>query len=366
MLDSSGVVVPGALSRRVAAAAEAFASSGSGSRGGVLVIASGGRAWAGVVEADAMRRELVRVGVPGEAIVCERSSLSTRDNARYSAAVMARRGLTSATLVTCDWHLPRATVLFDRAGIEVSGVPAPSGSAALRKRVWRWGRERVLAWSGSFLGVAAVSLLLACSKAAPVALVTDAAPVASGTPDDRIERAEDARRAKDVPVEATTSHDPAIRRRAARAFARILDADDAPLLRALDDDDDQVMAWGAYGLGESCRGKEDAHVAALAARLVSLDPARPPASPIDARLALLRALGRCAGDVAEQTLRAWIRRTAAAPETLEAAAYALGDVAVRRGSISLESSAALLDAAQRDAPGARGSLSLRAKRLERG
>jgi cyclophilin family peptidyl-prolyl cis-trans isomerase len=297
-----------------------------------------------------MRDELVRAGVPGAAIVCERSSLSTRDNARYSAAVMARRGLASATVVTCDWHLPRALLLFRRAGVETSGAPAPSGSAALRKRVWRWGRERVLAWSGSWLAVAAISSLLACSKAAPATPVADAAPVASTAPDDRIERAEDARRAKDVPVEATTSHDPAVRRRAARAFARILDTDDTPLLRALDDDDDEVTAWGAYGLGESCRGKEDVHVAALGARLVSLDPARPPASPIDARLALLRALGRCAGDVAEQTLRAWIRRTGAAPETLEAAAYALGEVAVRRGSISLESSAALLDAAQRDVP----------------
>lgn len=347
-LDASGAVVPGALSRRIAVAAEVFASVAPA---GTLVIASGGRAWGGVVEADAMRCELLRAGVPAEAIVCERSSLSTRDNARYSAAVMARRGLESATVVTCDWHLPRALVLFRRAGVEALGAPAPSGTATRRKRLWRWGRERVLAWSGSWLGIAAVSLLpLACSKAAPPAPVADSAPGASSVPDDRIERAEDGRRAKDVPVELATSHDPAARRRAARAFARILDADDAPLLRALDDDDDEVMAWGAYGLGESCRGKEDAHVAALAARLVSLDPARPPSSPIDARLALLRALGRCAGDIAEQTLRAWIRRTNAAQETLEAAAYALGEVAVRRGSISLESSAALLDAAQRDVP----------------
>jgi cyclophilin family peptidyl-prolyl cis-trans isomerase len=205
----------------------------------------------------------------------------------------------------------------------------------------------VLTWSLAWV----TWLLAACSKApAPPAPVIDAAPAPSSASETRIERAEDARRAKDVPADAAGSHDPAVRRRAARAFARILDADDTPLLRALDDDDDEVIAWGAYGLGESCRGKEDAHVAALAARLVSLDPSRPASSPLDARLAVLRALGRCAGDVAEQTLRAWLRRTGAAAETLEATAYALGDVAARRGSISLESSAALLDAAQRDPP----------------
>ncbi len=347
-------LAPGAMSRRAAAAAGAFAAAGAAVS---VLIASGGRAWNGVVEADAIERELVRLGVPGDMVVCERGSLSTRDNARFSVAAMARRGLQRATIVTCDWHLPRALETFRRAGIEASGVPAPSGPAGLRKRFWRWGRERVLAWTLAWSAACFALLLVACSRApapagpSPEAAVSLAASAASGDP---IEHAEDARRAKDVPPEAAGSHDAAVRLRAARAYARILDADDGPLLRALDDDDDGVIAWGAYGLGESCRGngneREDAHVAALAARLVSLDPSRPVSSPVDARLSLLRALGRCSGDVAEQTLRAWLRQSSAAPEALEAAAYALGDVAVRRGSISLESTAALLDAAQRDPP----------------
>jgi cyclophilin family peptidyl-prolyl cis-trans isomerase/uncharacterized SAM-binding protein YcdF (DUF218 family) len=358
VLDGAGErarLAPGALSRRLATAADVLASASSSPRvagasaGVALLIASGGRAWDGVVEADAMKRELVRLGVPAAAIVCERGSLSTRDNARYSADVMRRRGLSHATVVTCDWHLARALAAFGRAGVEVSGAAAPSGPAPLRRRLWRWGRERVLAWSLAWVTL----VLVACSRASvPPAPSPEAAAVASpsAVSGDPIERAEDGRRARDVPSGAAGSHDPAVRLRAARAYARILDADDAPLLRALDDDDDQVVAWGAYGLGESCRGKEDAHVAALAARLVSLDPSVPVSSPIDARLALLRALGRCGGDVAEQTLRAWLRRAGAAPEVLEATAYALGDVAARRGSISLESSAALLDAAQRDPP----------------
>ena len=87
--------------------------------------------------------------------------------------------------------------------------------------------------------------------------------------------AEDHRVLREVPEEARRSHDPSVRRRAARAVARILDADDTPLLHAIEDDDDEVAAWAAYGLGESCKGAEDRHGRALATRLASLDPASP-------------------------------------------------------------------------------------------
>ncbi|HTQ41222.1 MAG TPA: ElyC/SanA/YdcF family protein [Polyangiaceae bacterium] len=353
-LDAGNVVapLPGALTRRVSSAVSAAAHVAREQRGDgepALVVASGGRRWHGVIEADAMRAELVRAGVPAETIVCERCSLSTRENARFTAALLRRRGMRRALVVTCDWHLPRALAAFRRTGLEVEGFAAPSVAIPLRRRVVRWGRERVLAWAvgiGPFvLGVGG------CSRGhAAGASVSDAAIEGGPRGADvltLIERAEDQRRAKDVPAEAQRTHDPVVRRRAARAYARILDSDDAPLLRALADDDEEVTAWAAYGLGESCHGKEDAHVSALSARLASMDAARPVRAPLDARLATLRALGRCAGDVAEQTLRAWIRRADAAVETQEAAAFAIGDVASRRGSLSLESAGALLDATQR-------------------
>jgi cyclophilin family peptidyl-prolyl cis-trans isomerase len=308
-----------------------------------------------VVEADAMRTELVRAGVPAETIVRERCSLSTRENARFTAALLRRRGMRRVIVVTCDWHLPRALAAFRRAGLEVEGAPAPSLAIPWRRRVVRWGRERMLAWA---VGIGPLLLGLGvggCShkSAAGASVYTDAAVEGGARAADvftLIEQAEDQRRAKEVPAEAQRSHDPVVRRRAARAYARILDSDDAPLLRALADDDEEVIVWGAYGLGESCRGKEDAHVSALSARLASMDPTRPVGAPVDARIATLRALGRCAGDVAEQTLRAWIRRADAAAETQEAAAFAIGDVASRRGSLSLESAGALLDATQRTPP----------------
>jgi hypothetical protein len=109
-----------------------------------VVVVSGGRRWSGVVEADAMARELALLGVPEQVIARERCSLSTRDNARFAAAVLARRGLNEATLITCAWHLPRAIALFEQQGVRVVGLAAAPSAASWTRRLWRWGRERAL------------------------------------------------------------------------------------------------------------------------------------------------------------------------------------------------------------------------------
>lgn len=128
------------------------------------------------------------------------------------------------------------------------------------------------------------------------------------------------------------------------------------------------MAWASYGLGESCKGREDRHVRALAARLASLLPVvgrrSIPTAPTPDSMGglgrgvvatLIRALGRCGGDAAETTVRAILSRgrevnEAAAYALGEAAAYALGDIATREGTLSKPSAAALLDAALAPTP----------------
>jgi cyclophilin family peptidyl-prolyl cis-trans isomerase len=191
--------------------------------------------------------------------------------------------------------------------------------------------------------------LAACARAVdsgPAGPSADAGDAASADLLGAIGRAEDLRRAGDLPHGAQAHHDPVVRRAAARALARILDSDDGPLLRALEDDDAETVAWGGYGLGESCKGHEEAHVRALAARAASLDPAPAPAGALDPLATLVRAIGRCGGEQAEPALRAWLRPGG---RVSEAAAYALGDVAGRAG-LSLESSTALLDAAVASPP----------------
>jgi DUF218 domain len=113
------------------------------------VVASGGRAWAEqnggnrIVEADLMARTLIDHGVPIELVVRERCSHSTRENARYSAQLLARRGIRKVTLVTSEWHVPRARRHFENEGLDVESFPVRVASPSLFFRVYLRGHEQV-------------------------------------------------------------------------------------------------------------------------------------------------------------------------------------------------------------------------------
>ena len=130
------------LARRAKAAAEIYRR-----RGADLAVACGGRSWDGVVEADELARMLREGGVPAEAIVRERCSLDTRDNARFAAALLARRGIGRILLVTCTWHLPRAERAFRASGLEVEGVGVDPPEASLLQRIYWRQRERLSSWN---------------------------------------------------------------------------------------------------------------------------------------------------------------------------------------------------------------------------
>jgi uncharacterized SAM-binding protein YcdF (DUF218 family) len=150
--DPSGgeAAVPfgGALGRRVRAAAREWARSQEQDPEEdrvAVVIASGGRVWNGRMEADAMAAALVALGVPAEVVVRERTSHHTGDNASFTAALCGRRDIARVAIVTCDWHFPRAKLLFEAEGLQVErGVPVGNGDAGLLGRWWLWGREGLL------------------------------------------------------------------------------------------------------------------------------------------------------------------------------------------------------------------------------
>jgi uncharacterized SAM-binding protein YcdF (DUF218 family) len=133
----NGPPLRGAARRRVERAARAYREGLATS-----VVVTGGRSWNGVVEADAFAEELVLLGVPRDALVLERESKTTHENAVMTARLLLAEQRPSVGVVTCDWHMPRALYCFRRAGFSGTGVEAESPPISPGKRLLRSLRER--------------------------------------------------------------------------------------------------------------------------------------------------------------------------------------------------------------------------------
>ncbi|WP_437652955.1 peptidylprolyl isomerase [Sorangium sp. So ce1182] len=228
---------------------------------------------------------------------------------------------------------------------------------------------------------------------APDAGSAAAAPAAGAGAPERLGAllaAEQRRAALEVSPADQQSRDVDVRRAAARALARIGgDAARPGLMRALADEDDEVIAWAAYGLGFSCKEHESETVSALVARALARDAApglssapsggaaaasggaaaasggaaaasggaaaasggaaaasgggaAAGASPLDVGGALARAIGRCGAEASEPTLVAWLDGPR---ERAIHAAYALGDLAALKLKLREETLVALLNRA---------------------
>lgn len=100
---------------RLAAGARAWLSGRA-----PIVILSGGKG-----EAKRMKPAIERLGVPASALVLEGESHNTQDNAINTARLAREHGVHRILLVTSSIHMPRAVVLFERTGLEVTPVPVP-------------------------------------------------------------------------------------------------------------------------------------------------------------------------------------------------------------------------------------------------
>jgi uncharacterized SAM-binding protein YcdF (DUF218 family) len=130
-----------AANRRANRAAEAFLD-------GVAphVIASGGRRWGQLIEADMLRDGLLRGGVPEKAITRELWSLTTHENAIFSAEILRRLGARQVAVVTCDWHVERAIANFRAVGVDAWPLPSMGIRRGIMGRVYRFGHERICTW----------------------------------------------------------------------------------------------------------------------------------------------------------------------------------------------------------------------------
>jgi uncharacterized SAM-binding protein YcdF (DUF218 family) len=87
---------------------------------------AGGRGWGGlgtVSEAEAVKRSATQ-DFGFEIRWLDDQSRDTRENAQRIAALLQSEGVRRIALVSDAWHLPRATLEFERAGFQV--LPAPT------------------------------------------------------------------------------------------------------------------------------------------------------------------------------------------------------------------------------------------------
>jgi len=74
-------------------------------------------------EAHYLRLFLGELGVPGDAVLLESESGTTRENALATKRVLERHALGSVLLVTSAAHMPRALGAFRAAGIDATPAP---------------------------------------------------------------------------------------------------------------------------------------------------------------------------------------------------------------------------------------------------
>ncbi|WGS49958.1 YdcF family protein [Paraburkholderia sp. D15] len=87
------------------------------------IMVSGGIDKHGTDEALAMKRDLMRQGVPENRIVMDNKGLDTWDTARNASVYMKAHNLRSAIAVSQYFHVPRAIIALKRFGVdEVSGT----------------------------------------------------------------------------------------------------------------------------------------------------------------------------------------------------------------------------------------------------
>lgn len=107
-----------------------------------MCIVSGGQgARENITEAEAMRRWLTRRGIDGSRIIMEDRSVSTRDNFRGCAEIIAARGIDgNIAVVTNEYHQYRAELYARQAGLSVSHE---SARTSVRLILNSWLREWV-------------------------------------------------------------------------------------------------------------------------------------------------------------------------------------------------------------------------------
>lgn len=97
-------------------------------------------------EGESMRAWLIQQGVPAADVLAETESYNTYQNLENARALMPE-GVKSVTVVTSDYHLPRAMAIARDLGLSAQGIGSPCLPEYWLKNHCR----EVLAWGKYFL-----------------------------------------------------------------------------------------------------------------------------------------------------------------------------------------------------------------------
>ncbi|MBW4720687.1 SanA/YdcF family protein [Saccharothrix obliqua] len=103
-----------------------------------VVLVSGDNSRVDYDEPSAMRTYLVEHGVPADAVVADYAGLDTWDSCSRAKRIF---GVSKATVVTQEFHLPRAVTLCREAGLEAYGVGHDTWDQSTRTTAYGYFRE---------------------------------------------------------------------------------------------------------------------------------------------------------------------------------------------------------------------------------
>jgi len=130
-------------------------------------------------EPKAMRKWLMKRGVPPDRVISDFGGRRTYDSLKRAQAVF---GVTRVIIVTSDFHLALALFLARHLGLDAYGVPAATGSGAPGRRGWFWLRECVARHLATWDAWFPPATLLGPREPTPDDPVIPATPAASGAP----------------------------------------------------------------------------------------------------------------------------------------------------------------------------------------
>ena len=90
----------------------------------LMIFTQGGLPWSDLpLEGGLLARRAIAAGVPEAQILLTGLVHNTEDEAREIAALMELAAVKTATLVTSSFHMPRAVMIFEQEGVDVTPYP---------------------------------------------------------------------------------------------------------------------------------------------------------------------------------------------------------------------------------------------------